>query len=66
MKKGEQIVKVIDVHGTRTCTLQTIAKVSKGRVYLEDSSLVYDLDGNEIDPAFAGTGITSYIVELEK
>lgn len=68
-KKGEQIVKIIRINDIETASLHTIAKVSKGIIYLEDSNLTYEQgSGREIDPApaFGPAGISSRLVELEQ
>jgi len=53
-KKGQKVVKVIDIYGTKTATIQTISKISKGVIALDDSTLKFDAEtGREIDPAFA-------------
>lgn len=52
-KRGQKVVKVIDVYGSKTATVQTVEKVKSGVVSLEDSSLKFDAKtGHEIDPAF--------------
>lgn len=52
-KKGQKVVKAIDIHGAMTATIQTISKVSKGVIALDGSSLKFDANtGREIDPAF--------------
>lgn len=64
-KKGMTVVKVIEIGGVRTATVDNkIAKVTKSKVTLEDCGLEYDLrTGNEIDPAIPGC--YSYIVYIE-
>lgn len=52
-RKGQKVVKVIALSNTKTATIQTISKISKGVISLDDSSLKFDAStGNEIDPAF--------------
>ena len=41
-KKGQRMVKIIDVAGSRTATVQTVESVDKRVVRLVDSSLTYD------------------------
>ena len=41
-KKGDRVVKVLDIHGIATATIETIAKVSKKKM------LIY-LDADKID-----------------
>jgi len=40
-KKGQRVVKVVDIHGIATATIQPIVKVSKikGLVYMDASNI---------------------------
>lgn len=54
-KKGRKVVKVINVMGLETATVQTIESVKKGVVRLVDYSLTYDATtGREIDAVIPG------------
>jgi hypothetical protein len=55
-KKGQEVVQVIVVAGFKSASIQTVQKVTKKGVVLENrESLLYDAStGNEIDPAIPG------------
>lgn len=55
-KKGQKVVKILHCAGFRTATIQTVAKVSKGVVHLEDYSITFDNQtGRETKPSFGGS-----------
>lgn len=65
-KKGDKVVKVIDVKGHKSATVEEIASVKKGVVSLVDSGLKYDnTTGHEVDSAFVGMGISSQIIKFD-
>lgn len=50
-QKGQKVVKIYSIAGSRTATLTTISKVSKKGFEVSDSALVYDKEtGMEINP----------------
>lgn len=54
-KRGRKVVKVINVMGSETATVQTIESIKKGVVRLVDYSLTYDAkSGREIDAVIPG------------
>lgn len=66
-KKGDKLIRIIDVHGIMSATIETVEFVKKGVVCLEDSNLTYSNEnGSEIDPGFpAGSGIRSFLVMFD-
>lgn len=66
-KRGQKVVKVINVLGMESATIQKIVSVKDGKVDLKDSILQYwAVSGKEVDPAFdTSTGISSRIIHLE-
>lgn len=59
-KKGDKVVKVLNVMGIETATLATVASVKKGVVLCEGSGMSYnDKTGMEIN-----AGYTSYFSKL--
>ncbi len=65
-KKGDYLIKIIDIHGSRTATVQKVASVKKSIVSLEDSSLKFSKDtGLEVESAFAPSGIICYLVKFD-
>lgn len=63
-KKG-YVVKIIDIYGSKTATIQKITKVSKGIASIQDSSLKFDAEtGEEHDPAF-GDGLRCFLVNFD-
>lgn len=66
--KGDKVVKVINIQGLETATVQEVESVKGGKVRLVDSGLVYDkATGRELDvaPGFAAMGINSRLIVLE-
>lgn len=60
-KKKQKIIKILDIRGLKTATIQEVESVKKGVVHLIDSDLTYDMAGDEIDPAPL-PGVSSYLV----
>ena len=69
MKKGETVVKILDIGGSECAVIGRVTEVKKGVVAFEDDdSLRYDArTGREIDPApgFAAMGISSRLVRVD-
>lgn len=64
MKKGQELVRIIEVMGYKSATICKVEKVTKKCVTVVDSSIQYDPDTlTEIDPPMAG--IRSYLVEFD-
>lgn len=58
-EKGEKVIKILEIAGTKTATLQVIESAKTHHVYgqvfqLEDSSATFDEYGREIDPVIMG------------
>jgi len=62
-KKGEIVIKVIDIMGTKTATIQKVEAVKQGKVSLIGSSLQFNSVGEEIDAVLPGC--RSYLVHLD-
>lgn len=64
-KKGDKVVKVLEVMGIRTATVDNvIEKVSKGVITIKGSTAKFNAaTGNEIDPPIPGC--RSYLVALD-
>jgi hypothetical protein len=65
MKKNDYCVKIIEIHGTRTATIQEVESVKKGVIRLVDYSITYDAETyDELDSAMPM--VRSYLVEFDE
>jgi len=64
-KKGQKVVKVINVKGNKSATEAIVESVRKGIVRLADSGLEYTESGAEIDPPMITMGIYSEIIRYD-
>lgn len=65
-KKGQKVVKIINVKGSKSATVAEVASVKKGVVKLVDSYADYNAEtGSEIDAPMAAMGIYSEIVKFD-
>lgn len=64
MKKNDFVVRIIDIMGGKTATVQKVESVKKGAIALMDISCKYDAKTlREIDPVIPGC--YSYLVEFD-
>jgi len=64
VKKSDYCIKIIEIMGMRTATIQKVESVKKGAIRLVDSRLTFDADSyEELDPMIPGC--RSYLVEFD-
>jgi len=63
-KRGQQVVEILNGAGFETASIHTVARVSRGRVQLEESDRWFDQNtGRDTEPG--AFGFSTRIVPLE-